>query len=222
MMLKKRAKAPPEIPTASMADVAFLLIIFFLVTTNFIKEKGLLMELPNPKKDPDKATTEKQNTVLHVAKKRFLLNEEVVPDEELVERLKKILETVSTKAENLQAEEAEGLRVIVLRADNDTPYSRFILAEDAIQQTGELFEDGNNNGKYEPGERFTDENKNERYDPGLVTMIEIEEEGSGKKIRKEEIKSVDMHGEIKKKMEEEEEEEDGPPKDLMEGPLGPQ
>ena len=35
-----------EIPTASMADIAFLLLIFFLVTTIFNQEQGLPMTLP--------------------------------------------------------------------------------------------------------------------------------------------------------------------------------
>lgn len=35
-----------SIPTASMADIAFLLIIFFMVTTIFRAEKGIKIELP--------------------------------------------------------------------------------------------------------------------------------------------------------------------------------
>ena len=36
----------PEIPTASMADIAFLLIVFFLVTTTMNQDKGLSLHLP--------------------------------------------------------------------------------------------------------------------------------------------------------------------------------
>ena len=35
-----------EISTASMSDIAFLLLIFFLVTTIFNQEQGLPMQLP--------------------------------------------------------------------------------------------------------------------------------------------------------------------------------
>ncbi len=41
---KKKEKA--YIPTASMADIAFLLIVFFMVTTIFRVEKGIKVELP--------------------------------------------------------------------------------------------------------------------------------------------------------------------------------
>ena len=46
-MIKKRAsRVSPEIPTASMAGIAFLLIVFFLVTTTMNQDKGLSLHLP--------------------------------------------------------------------------------------------------------------------------------------------------------------------------------
>ena len=42
----KKQKVSDEIPTSSMADIAFLLLIFFLVTTTFPKDKGLAIVLP--------------------------------------------------------------------------------------------------------------------------------------------------------------------------------
>ena len=46
MKLKKR-RAAAEIQSASMSDIAFLLLIFFLVTTIFNTEKGIQLMLPN-------------------------------------------------------------------------------------------------------------------------------------------------------------------------------
>lgn len=46
MILRKRKTMAAEIPTASMADIAFLLIIFFMLTTVFATEKGLQIVLP--------------------------------------------------------------------------------------------------------------------------------------------------------------------------------
>ncbi|MEX0912286.1 MAG: biopolymer transporter ExbD [Gemmatimonadota bacterium] len=45
-ILKKKTKVSDKIPTSSMADIAFLLLIFFLVTTVFDEEIGLQVVLP--------------------------------------------------------------------------------------------------------------------------------------------------------------------------------
>ncbi len=42
----KRKRMRAEIPTASMADIAFLLIVFFMLTSVFATEKGLQIVLP--------------------------------------------------------------------------------------------------------------------------------------------------------------------------------
>jgi biopolymer transport protein ExbD len=45
-MIHKRSKVSSEFSTASMSDINFLLLIFFLVSTMFAVEKGLPMALP--------------------------------------------------------------------------------------------------------------------------------------------------------------------------------
>ena len=45
-MIRKRSKVSSEFSTASMSDINFLLLIFFLVSTMFAVEKGLPMALP--------------------------------------------------------------------------------------------------------------------------------------------------------------------------------
>lgn len=49
-LLKRRTSRDVEIPTASMADIAFLLLVFFLLVTTINTEKGIYMQLP-PKLD---------------------------------------------------------------------------------------------------------------------------------------------------------------------------
>ena len=43
---KKKSKVSDKVPSSSMADIAFLLLSFFLVTTTFPKNKGLAIVLP--------------------------------------------------------------------------------------------------------------------------------------------------------------------------------
>jgi biopolymer transport protein ExbD len=46
MRLRAREKENPEIPTCSMADIAFLLIVFFMLTSVFKAEQGFRVILP--------------------------------------------------------------------------------------------------------------------------------------------------------------------------------
>ena len=46
MQRRKRSVVTAAIPTASMADIAFLLIIFFMVSTVFVVYRGFPVDLP--------------------------------------------------------------------------------------------------------------------------------------------------------------------------------
>jgi biopolymer transport protein ExbD len=47
--IKKKTKPEVLIPTASMSDIAFLLLLFFMVSTVFVKEKGRPVRMPQAK-----------------------------------------------------------------------------------------------------------------------------------------------------------------------------
>ncbi len=49
MRIKAKKEQKAQIPTSSMSDIAFLLIIFFMLTTVFRKETGLKVILPQAK-----------------------------------------------------------------------------------------------------------------------------------------------------------------------------
>ncbi len=70
-------RATPEVNAGSMADIAFLLLIFFLVTTTIEKDKGIARQLP-PKQDittPPPPIKEKNIFIVTVNKDNQLLVE---------------------------------------------------------------------------------------------------------------------------------------------------
>ena len=67
MKFQQRSKAEEEIPSSSMADIAFLLIIFFMVTTVFSAQKGIDFNLP--KDEPDKI--EEETEAIHIIIDQF-------------------------------------------------------------------------------------------------------------------------------------------------------
>mgnify|MGYP001818175298 CR=1 FL=1 len=71
-------RATPEVNAGSMADIAFLLLIFFLVTTTIEKDKGIARQLP-PKQEEipeDVIIKDKNLFIVNVNKDDQLLVEE--------------------------------------------------------------------------------------------------------------------------------------------------
>lgn len=62
-LLKRKTNVVAEIPTSSLADIAFLLLIFFLVTTTFEEDKGLPIVLPEAQAEEVEVA---QKNILHI------------------------------------------------------------------------------------------------------------------------------------------------------------
>ncbi len=71
-------RATPEVNAGSMADIAFLLLIFFLVTTTIEKDKGIARQLPpkEPLTDEQVKIKEKNLFIVNVNRNDQLLVEE--------------------------------------------------------------------------------------------------------------------------------------------------
>jgi biopolymer transport protein ExbD len=122
---KVRLDEEAEIPTASMADIAFLLIIFFMTTTNFAREKGLKFVLPEKKDQPQEVKIKSEN-LLKISindKGELFLNDEEARWDNLEREVKLRLE----KNPNL---------IILIRTHRDAPYEYMIRAFDAVKAAG--------------------------------------------------------------------------------------
>ncbi len=86
-IMKKRNRPSGAIPTSSMADIAFLLLIFFLVTTVFDEEKGLPIVLPEQSNEVEVS----QRNILHI----------VIRDDGIVELKRGESPSVSTVTANM-------------------------------------------------------------------------------------------------------------------------
>lgn len=161
------AKKIPEIPAASLADIAFMLLIFFLVTTTMDVDSGLRRKLPQwveqePENTPE--INERNVFVVLVNKNNDLLVEgDYEQIENLRERAKEFLAN-PYNAENLPEKEPMELPyfgqvmvtkgVISLRNDFDTQYGVYLAVQNELvaainelrdelakQQFGKAYED---------------------------------------------------------------------------------
>ena len=62
MKFEKNIKLEQRVPTSSMADIAFLLLIFFMTTTIFKMEDGLPVSLPRA----ETAAKQKREMITHI------------------------------------------------------------------------------------------------------------------------------------------------------------
>lgn len=124
--LGKKQRVLPEIPTASMADIAFLLIVFFLVTTTMNQEKGLSLHLP-----PLGETKEvKQTNILNVwinaqDQIAFFENDNLTPV---------LFDALLTQVKGRLA--ANDKLIISLKAERGATYQMFVNALDELKLSG--------------------------------------------------------------------------------------
>ena len=90
MKLREKKTKGADIPTASLADIAFLLLIFFMVTTVFANEVGLQIMLPE-KGEEVKVKSENIQRIYVEEKGELRINGESVSQDQLVDEVKIIL-----------------------------------------------------------------------------------------------------------------------------------
>ena len=119
MRLHEKKIKGAEIPTASMADIAFLLLIFFMVTTVFANEVGLQIMLPE-KGAEVKVRSENIQRIYVEEKGEVRINGEAVNQDELVDEVKRIL------AENPKA-------IFSIKTHPDAQYQYMVKALDKLR-----------------------------------------------------------------------------------------
>ena len=93
-MGKSKLSGPGQVNSGSMADIAFLLLIFFLVTTTIANDKGLATVLP-PKPDPNNPPPEVTKNDRNIFKiqanslDKLLVEEKVLEDLSLLKDMVK-------------------------------------------------------------------------------------------------------------------------------------
>ena len=124
----------PEIPNASMADIAFLLLTFFLVTTTISNDRGLSIQLPPPpEKQQDEVKIQEHNMFkIQVNSSDALLVEgEPMSDlSTLKERIKKFI--LNNGVDPLSSDNPEKA-IVAFKTDRGTSHRRFIEILDLIQ-----------------------------------------------------------------------------------------
>lgn len=120
-MKLQKDRGDAEIPTSSMADIAFLLIIYFMLTATFAATRGLDFALPP--EDDNPPLIEKEDSVLI----EINPDGQVIVDREPMETTE-IFEYLKPKLE------ANPKKPVIIRPQPSSPYGYMVEVFDALRK----------------------------------------------------------------------------------------
>ncbi|WP_419661887.1 putative biopolymer transport protein related to ExbD [Desulfosarcina variabilis str. Montpellier] len=118
---KRKKRYAVQMPMTSLIDIVFMLLIYFLLTTNFMVDEGIKIKLPQAKAAAPQ--TEEVITVFVDAQGRSFINEEEVSMDRLFDHLKK-------KIGNKENE------LVVVRADRALILNKAVKVMDIAKAAG--------------------------------------------------------------------------------------
>lgn len=119
MLLDKRRGREAVIPTSSLADIAFLLLTFFLVTTSLDLDKGLQLRLPEKGGAIDVRADLMANIWINAQGQVLLDNEEIE-----IPMIKDVIKMRLAQQPNL---------IVSIKTDSKTKYQAFVSVLDQVQ-----------------------------------------------------------------------------------------
>ncbi len=123
MKIRKTSKTTSEVNLSSSSDIAFLLIIFFMVTSAFIFRDGIHMVLPSKAKKPQIVKDRDKIQTVQVNVDKITLNNKKVTIAGLEEKIKIALEK-------------DADTVVLLKVHKDVRYQKMITVVDALKVVG--------------------------------------------------------------------------------------
>jgi biopolymer transport protein ExbD len=165
-------RGTPEVNAGSMADIAFLLLIFFLVATTMDVDTGMLRKLsPMPEENVEPPEVKERNVfvVLVNAKNQLLVEGELLDISQLKERTIEFLENPANK-ENLPQKVQKEIEpfgvvevtkgIISLQNDRGTSYQMYVKVLNELVAAGNEVKNNFAMAKY--GKNFEDLTEDEK------------------------------------------------------------
>jgi len=129
------ARNTPEIPNASMADIAFLLLTFFLVTTTMPNNSGLSIALPPPPeaKPPEDVKIQERNMFKIQINSSDALLIEGEPRDDISNLKDEIKAFVLNNGRDPASSDNPEKAIVSFKTDRGTSHKRFVELLDVIQ-----------------------------------------------------------------------------------------
>lgn len=129
-----RKKRPTEtVSTGSTADIAFLLLIFFLVTTTIVSEQGLTVQLPPKLDEPVLSEVNERNIFTIMVNSQGGLLVEKEPRENLYGLQEELKAFILNEGRDEKLSDSPQEAIISLKSDRGTSYQQYIALFDEIK-----------------------------------------------------------------------------------------
>ncbi|MCU0445125.1 MAG: biopolymer transporter ExbD [Microscillaceae bacterium] len=131
-MVKKKRQLT-EINASSMADIAFLLLIFFLVTTTIAADKGLPQILPPKRTESTPPMHWNNRNLLRIlinSQNQLLVEDEIL---EITALRTQVKEFVANPQQNPNLPETPKKAIISIKTDRKTQYATFIAVLNEVK-----------------------------------------------------------------------------------------
>ena len=119
---KQKTEDKAEIDLTPMLDVVFIMLIFFIVTASFIKEKAIDVNTPPPNQAQDQVDSESKNILIQVKS-----NDEIFIDTRRVDVRAVRSLIAQKKAENPEA-------AVIVRAHEESTAETYVSIADAARE----------------------------------------------------------------------------------------
>ena len=132
MIRKGRTREMTEIPSASLADIAFLLLIFFLVTTTIDVDTGIGLVLPPAPDENQEPPPIKQRNLLKilVSTQGLIL---IDGKEATIDQVKeKVINFITNPTQNQELSESPQKAIVSIKTQQKTPYRIYISMLDEV------------------------------------------------------------------------------------------
>jgi biopolymer transport protein ExbD len=184
-MARSSNRGKNEINAGSMADIAFLLLIFFLVTTTFPNDRGILFTLP-PKPDPNEPPPDITKNDRNIFKILVNSNDQLLVEDEPLNDISQIKDQVKefvlNNGRNPNLSDNPEEAVVSFKTDRGSSYEIFIDVLDQLDaafnemygervgMTGDDFRELRNTVKKTPEQRRLYDEARGKGPDGKVTF----------------------------------------------------
>jgi biopolymer transport protein ExbD len=130
VLFRKRRRVGPQVNITSLIDVVLLLLIFFMISTTFVTQPGIRVDLPKSSTKVDNVAQESNTVVITADSKIYINRQEVASIEELRAQLVKLQEEQPGELIIVKADEkvAHGIVVSVMDIAKTSGFSRIAIA----------------------------------------------------------------------------------------------